>query len=101
MCPNCGSQIHVRKLACPCDHVFHGSKPFTTRNVSRRSNVGAARTLETGKQTAKCRKSDRERVKETRALEADRNELILKCVPYQLESKHYDTIVHKTMINSS
>ena len=48
-CPNCGSQIHVRKLACPCGHsVFRGSKPLTTRNASRKSDVGAARALETG-----------------------------------------------------
>ena len=33
-CPNCGSQIHVRKLACPCGHsVFRGSKLLTTRNA--------------------------------------------------------------------
>ena len=68
-CPNCGSQIHVRKLACPCGHVFRGSKPLTTRNASRKSDVSAARALETEQQTAKRRKSDRERVKETRALE--------------------------------
>ena len=61
-CPNCGSQIHVRKLACPCGHVFRGSKPLTTRNASRKSDVSAARALETEQQTAKRRKSDRERV---------------------------------------
>ena len=53
----------------PC--VFRGSKPLTTKNESRKSNVGAARTLETEEQTAKCRMSDKEHVKETRALEAD------------------------------
>ena len=59
-CPNCGSQIHVRKLACPCGHsVFRGSKLLTTRNASRKSDVGAARALETDEQTAKRRKSDR------------------------------------------
>ena len=57
-CPNCGSQIHVRKLACLCDHVFRGSKPLTTRNASRKSDVSAARALETEEQTAKHRKSD-------------------------------------------
>ena len=47
-CPNCGSQIHVRKLACPCGHsVFRGSKLLTTKNASRKSDVGAARALET------------------------------------------------------
>ena len=67
-CPNCGSQIHVRKLACPCGHsVFRGSKPLTTRNASRKSDVGAARALETDEQTAKRRKSDRKRVRETTA----------------------------------
>ena len=71
-CPNCGSQIHVRKLACPCGHsVFRGSKPLTTRNASRKSDVGAARALETDEQTAKRRKSDRKRVRETRALETE------------------------------
>ena len=30
-----------------------------------------------------------------------RNELISKGVPYQLESKRHDTIVHKTVIDSS
>ena len=69
VCPNCGTQIHVRKLACLCGHVFRGSKPLTTRNASRRSDVSAARALETEQQTAKCRKSDREHVRETRALE--------------------------------
>ena len=71
-CPNCGSQIHVRKLACPCGHsVFRGSKPLTTRNASRKSDVGAARALETDEQTAKRRKSDRKRVRETRVLETE------------------------------
>ena len=31
----------------------------------------------------------------------DRNELISKGVPYQLESKRHDTIVHETVIDSS
>ena len=71
-CPNCGSQIHVRKLACPCGHsVFRGSKLLTTRNASRKSDVGAARALETNEQTAKRRKSDRKRVRETRVLETE------------------------------
>ena len=30
-----------------------------------------------------------------------RNELISKGVPYQLDSKRHDTIVHKTVIDSS
>ena len=30
-CSNCGSQIHVRKLACPCGHVFRGSKLLTIK----------------------------------------------------------------------
>ena len=59
-CPNCGSQINVRKLAgCTCGHVFRGSKPLynTTRNPSRKSDVSAARALETEEQTDKCRKN--------------------------------------------
>ena len=59
------------KLAYSCGHVFCGSKPLTTRNASRKS-VSAARALETEKQTAKRRKSDREHVKEIRALEMKR-----------------------------
>ena len=55
-CSNCGSQIHVRKLACPCGHVFHGSKLLTTRNASRKSDVSVARALESEEQTAKRRK---------------------------------------------
>ena len=70
-CPNCGSQIHARKLACPRGHVFRGSKPLTTRNASRKSGVSAARALETKEQTAKRRKSDRECVKETKTLEPE------------------------------
>ena len=71
-CPNCSSQIHVRKLACPCDHsVFCGSKPLTTRNASRKSDVGAARALETEQQTAKRRKSNREHMRDTRILETE------------------------------
>ena len=66
VCPNCGSQ-----LACPCAHVFCGSKLLTTRNASRKSDVGAARVLETDEQTAKRRKSDRKRVRETRVLETE------------------------------
>ena len=70
-CPNCGSQVHVRKLVCPCGHVFRGSTPLTTRNASRKSDVSAARALETEEQTVKRRKSDRDRAKETRALETE------------------------------
>ena len=70
-CPSCGSQVHARKLACPCGHVFRGSKPLTTKNASRKSDVSAVRALETEEQTAKRRKSDREHVVETRALETE------------------------------
>ena len=59
-CPNYGSQIHDKKLACMCRHVFRGTKPLTTRNASRKSDVSAARALETKERTAKHRKSDRE-----------------------------------------
>jgi len=31
VCFNCGSQIHVRKLACLCGHVFRGSKLLTIK----------------------------------------------------------------------
>ena len=51
--------------------MFRGSKPLTTRNASKESDVGAARALETEEQTAKHRKSDRECVKETRALKTE------------------------------
>ncbi len=54
-CTNCGSQIHVRKLTCPCGHVFRGSKPLTVRSSSRKSDVSTTRALETEKQTAKRR----------------------------------------------
>ena len=70
-CPNCGSQIHVRKLACLCGHVFHRSKPLSTRNASRKGDVSAARALETEEQTAKRRKTNREHLEETRALETE------------------------------
>ena len=53
-CPNSDSQVHVRKLACRCGHVFRGSKPLTTRNASRKSDVSAARALETEEQTTYC-----------------------------------------------
>ena len=76
-CSNCGSQIHVRKLACPCGHVFRGSKPLTIRSASRKSDVIATRALESEEQTAKRRKCDRECVKETRALETE--EQTAKC----------------------
>ena len=76
-CPNCGCQIHVRKLACPCGHVFRGSKPLTTRNASRKRDVSAARALETEEQTAKHRKSNRGRVVGTRTLET--KEQTTKC----------------------
>ena len=67
-CPNHGSQIHARKLACPFGYVFRGSKPLTTKNVSRKVMlVQQEQTAE--EQTAKCRKSDRECAVETRALE--------------------------------
>ena len=51
--------------------MFRGSKPLTTRNASRKSDVSAARALETKEQTAKRRKSDREHVEETKALETE------------------------------
>ena len=68
-CPGCGSQIHVRKLACLCGHVFHGSKWLTTRNASRKSDVSAARALEIKEQAAKRRKTNRKHVVGIRALE--------------------------------
>ena len=61
----------ARKLACPCGYLFRGSKPLNTRNATKKSDASAARALETEEQTDKHRKSDRERVKETRALEAE------------------------------
>ncbi len=61
----------ARKLACSCGYFFRGSKPLTTRNASKKSDVSAARALETEEQTVQHRKSDRERVKETRALETE------------------------------
>ena len=67
-CPSCDSQIHVRKLACPCGYVFHRTKPLTTWNTLKKSDVSAVRALETEEQNAKRRKSNRKRVKETRAL---------------------------------
>ncbi len=70
-CTNCGSQIHVRKLTCPCGHVFRGSKPLTVRSASRKSDVSTTRASETEEQTAKRRKCDRERVKQTRASETE------------------------------
>jgi len=33
-CSNCGSQIHVRKLACLCGHVFCGSKALTIKDIT-------------------------------------------------------------------
>ena len=72
--PNClyfkrALTVVARKLACPCGHVFCGSKPLlTTRNASRRVML-VQQALETEEQAAKHRKTNRERVEETRALE--------------------------------
>ena len=31
--------VAIRKLDCPCGHVFRGSKPLTIRNAFRKSHV--------------------------------------------------------------
>ena len=51
--------------------MFRGSEPLTTWNASKKSDVSAARALETEERTAKHRKSDRECVREIRALETE------------------------------
>ena len=64
VCPNCGSQIYVWKLACPRGHVFCGSKPLSTRDASRKVML-VQQALETEEQTTKHRKSNKECVVET------------------------------------
>ena len=52
-CPNCGDQVHVRKLACSCGLVFHKSYPLTIKNASAKH----VHVLEAGK-TFNSAKSD-------------------------------------------
>ena len=59
VCPQCDATLHVRKLACPCGHVFPAETQQTKRKrpiESKQSdNVSKAakRACETGEETRK------------------------------------------------
>jgi len=45
-CSNCGSQIHVRRLACPCGHVFRGSKTLRRTSCSTQPQLTPKQELQ-------------------------------------------------------
>ena len=36
-CPDCSTVVHVRKLGCPCGHVFCKSKSLTVKCASKQT----------------------------------------------------------------
>ena len=36
-CPDCSTVVHVRKLGCPCGHVFGKSKSLTVKCTSKQT----------------------------------------------------------------
>ena len=40
-CPDCGITVHIRKLRCPCGHVFRKSKSLTLEGASKKANAVA------------------------------------------------------------
>ena len=55
VCPQCDATLHVRKLACPCGHVFPAKAQQTKRKRPKQSdNVrkAAKRACETGEVTS-------------------------------------------------
>ena len=66
VCPQCDATLHVRKLACPCGHVFPAKTQQTKRKrpiESKQSdNVrkAAKRACETGEETRKRQTHNKE-----------------------------------------
>ena len=65
-CPGCGTIVHVRKLRCPCGHVFHRlkNKSLTVRKqaleatkVANASSQIRKRALETNKESKQRKKN--------------------------------------------
>ena len=54
VCPQCDATLHVRKLACPCGHVFPAkaqrNKPIESKQ-SDNVRKAAKRASETGEET--------------------------------------------------
>ena len=75
VCPQCDATLHVRKLACPCGHVFPAKAQQTKRKrpiESRQSdNVrkAAKRACETDEETRKRQTHNKERMASIRQCE--------------------------------
>ena len=66
VCPQCDATLHVRKLACPCGHVFPAKAQQMKRKrpiESRQSayvRKAAKRACETGEETMKRQTQNQE-----------------------------------------
>ena len=72
VCPQCDATLHVRKLACPCGHVFPAKTKRKRPIESRQSdNVrkAAKRACETDEETRKPQTHNKERMASIRQCE--------------------------------
>ena len=75
VCPQCDATLHVRKLACPCGHVFPAKSQQTKRKrpiESRQSDYvrkAAKRACETGEETMKRQTQNKEHMASIRKCE--------------------------------
>ena len=66
VCPQCDATLHVRKLACPCGHVFPAKAQQMKRKrpIESRQSVyvrkAAKRACETGEETMKRQTQNQE-----------------------------------------
>ena len=77
-CPDCSTVVHVRKLGCPCGHIFGKSKSLTVKCASKQTKqriiANAAsqarkRALETKEESKQRKKSNAARLALKIALE--------------------------------
>ena len=80
VCPQCDATLHVRKLACPCGHVFPAKAQQTKRKrpiESRQSdNVrkAAKRACETDEETRKRQTHNKEALDNVKRVNRPRND---------------------------
>ena len=78
-CPGCGTIVHVRKLRCPCGHVFHRLKntltvrkqALETTKVANASSQTRKRALESNTESEQRKKTNAVSLAHRRALETE------------------------------
>ena len=69
VCPQCDATLHVRKLACPCGHVFPAKAQQTKRKRPENVRKAAKRACETDEETRKRQTHNKERMASIRQCE--------------------------------